>query len=166
MDNFEIERKFLIRYPEKSLIDACGDVSEIVQTYLLPGKDGGTERVRKRGKGDKFTYTHTIKKRISDVRRVEIENEVSEEEYKELLGRADPQRNTIYKIRALYYYKEQMFEIDLYPFWSDRAVMELELEGEGQEICFPQDIEIIREISSDKRYTNASLARKVPYDKL
>ena len=59
-----------------------------------------------------------------------------------------------------------MFEIDVYPFWNDRAIMEIELDDEGQEIIFPPEIQIIREVTSDKRYTNSSLARQVPYDNI
>lgn len=59
-----------------------------------------------------------------------------------------------------------MFEIDVYPFWTDRAIMEIELDDEGQDILFPPFIEIISEVTSDKRYTNSSLARHVPYDSI
>ena len=165
MDNFEIERKFLIRYPGREVIESS-DRTEIVQTYLRPENGAGTERVRKRSRDGKSVYTHTVKKRISDVRRLEFENEISAEEYEELLKRADSGRNVIYKSRLCYNYRGQMFEIDLYPFWSDRAVMELELKNEGQEIYFPPEIEIIKEISSDRRYTNAAIALKIPEDEI
>ena len=163
MDNLEIERKFLIKYPGRDIIGSA-DRTEIVQTYLRPESGSGTERVRKRGRDGKYVYTHTVKKRLSDVRRTEIENEISAEEYGELLKRADSRRNVIYKSRLCYNYRGQMFEIDLYPFWSDRAVMELELENEDQEIFFPPEIEIIKEISSDRRYTNAAIALRIPED--
>lgn len=61
-------------------------------------------------------------------------------------------------------YKNQLFEIDIYPFWNDRAVMELELSDEEQSIVFPENIEIIKEVTDDKRYTNASIARSIPFD--
>ena len=162
---YEIERKFLIAYPDSDFIKAVEDNSSIVQTYLK-SENGISERVRKRGKDGKFVFTHTVKKRISDVRRIEFEDEISQEEYLELLNRADSDRNVIYKNRLCYYYNEQMFEIDLYPFWSDRAVMELELKDEAQSIDFPKDIHIIKEISSDRRYTNASMAREIPQDEI
>ena len=59
-----------------------------------------------------------------------------------------------------------MFEIDVYPFWNDRAIMEIELDYEGQEIVFPPEIQIIAEVTADKRYTNSSLAKQVPYDSI
>ena len=59
-----------------------------------------------------------------------------------------------------------MFEIDVYPFWKDRAIMEIELDDEGQEIVFPPEIQIIAEVTTDRRYTNSSLAKQVPYDSI
>ena len=40
--------------------------------------------------------------------------------------------------------------------------MELELSAEDQHIDFPPDIEVLREVTGDKRYTNSALAKKIP----
>lgn len=163
-EKYEIERKFLIKYPEESVLVSCADVTEITQTYLLGSEKGFSERVRKRGKDGKYIYTHTRKMHITDVRRIELENEICEQEYSELLLRADPKRRIISKNRYCLEYKGQIFEIDVYPFWNDRAIMELELSDEGQSIAFPSNIEVIKEVTDDKRYTNASIARRIPFD--
>lgn len=162
---FEIERKYLIRFPDRELLNSCSGRTEITQTYLL-SRDGRTARVRKRGLDGEYTYTHTQKTRISDVKRIELEREISQEEYERLLLDADPTRSVIHKTRYCLDYREQMFEIDVYPFWTDRAIMEIELESEEQEILFPPAVQIITEVTSDKRYTNSSLARHVPYDSI
>ena len=162
---YEIERKYLIRFPDRELLNSCSGKTEITQTYLL-SRDGRTARVRKRGLDGEFTYTHTQKTRISDVKRIELEREISQEEYERLLQDADPTRSVIHKTRYCLDYREQMFEIDVYPFWTDRAIMEIELESEEQEILFPPAVQIIAEVTSDKRYTNSSLARHVPYDSI
>lgn len=161
--HFEIERRFLTRLPQADYLAANTKMTEIVQTYLLSEK-GETNRVRKRGAGGVYEYTHTIKRRISGIRRIEEEQLIGESEYKELLKSSDPQRCTIEKKRWCLDYMEQTFEIDIFPFWSDRAIMELELRDEQQEIIFPPQIEIIKEITDDGRYTNAALAKAVPYD--
>lgn len=162
---YEIERKFLIEYPSHSFISAAEDISDIVQTYLVPEEKGVTERVRKRTKNGKSVFAHTRKIRVNDMRRIEYEDEVDEQKYNELLKRADEGRNVIIKKRICHNYKEQLFEIDLFSFWNDRAVMEIELKDENQAVEFPPEIKILREITSDKRYTNASLAREIPIDK-
>lgn len=162
-NKLEIERKFLIAYPSEELLHGC-ESSEIVQTYLEAAEKGVSERVRKRGSAGSFTYTHTLKKHISDITRFEEEREISCEEYEKLLERADKTRRTIYKTRYILQFEGQSFEIDVFPFWSDRAFLELELENERQEIAFPDGIRIIRELTHDRRYTNASLARQIPQD--
>ena len=53
----------------------------------------------------------------------------------------------------------QYFEIDVYPFWSDQAIMEIELSDPNEEIRFPEIIRVIREVTEDERYKNSSLAK-------
>lgn len=165
-ENYEIERKYLIEYPDMDMLRRCADISEITQTYLRRDESGRSERVRKRGRDGAYTYTHTVKKRISDIRRTEDEREINRQEYEELLRSADPERNVIHKLRCCLEYMEQMFEIDIFPFWTDRAMMEIELDDEEQKINFPPSIKIIAEITHDRRYTNASLAKQIPYDNM
>lgn len=163
-DIFEIERKFLIRYPDCEWLFANSDVTEITQTYLLRPDPSRSARVRKRGRDGNYVYTHTVKQRISDMRRIEIEREISEEEYEELLKQADPKRNVIHKLRCCLPFRGQMFELDLFPFWTDRAILEIELKEESQPVEFPPELEILREVTGDRRYTNSSMAKEIPQD--
>lgn len=161
--HFEIERRFLLRFPDMAYLKENADKTEIVQTYLISEK-GETNRVRKRGKAGAFEYTHTIKRHVSSMRRIEEEHVISEAEYIALLKSADPKRRTIEKQRWCLDYEGQVFEIDIFPFWADRAIMELELGDEKQQIIFPPQLEIIKEVTDDGRYTNAALAKSIPYD--
>lgn len=52
----------------------------------------------------------------------------------------------------------QYFEIDIYPFWMDKAIMEIELSEPNEEIRFPEMINVIREVTEDDQYKNSSLA--------
>ena len=160
-EHFEIERKFIIRRPDRAYLEANGEASEIVQTYLI-GKPGETTRVRKRWRGDEVHYTLTVKSRVSDMRQIERERELSAEEYEELLKTADPERRPIRKERWVLEYRGQKFEIDLFPFWKKQAYLELELSDESQQIVFPPALERIREVTGDGRYTNRALAREIP----
>ncbi len=163
MDNehFEIERKFIIRRPERAYLEANGEGTEILQTYLI-GKPGETTRVRKRWRGEDVHYTLTIKSRVNAMRQIEREREISEAEYEELLKTADPERIPIRKERWVVEYHGQKFEIDLFPFWEKQAYLELELRDESQVIDFPPALERIREVTGDTRYTNRGLAREIP----
>lgn len=158
----EIERKYLIKFPYglEYMDNVTG--SEIIQTYLT--NKSNSERVRKRIYKERIEYTHTEKIRISDTTRIEEEHVISEAEYSEYLLKADPKLNTVYKTRYCCPYLGNIFEIDVYPFWNDRAVMEIELPNESDTFRIPDFISVIKEITNDKRYTNHALAASVPFD--
>lgn len=160
-EHFEIERKFIIRCPDRAYLEANAEPSRILQTYLKSGP-GETARVRKRWSGEEVRYTLTVKTRVNAMRQIERERELSEREYEELLLTADPERRPISKERWVLPYRGQRFEIDLFPFWKKQAYLELELEDESQVIEFPPELEILREVTGDGRYTNRALAGEIP----
>lgn len=157
---FEIERKFLIEYPDISWLEKqpnCQRV-EIIQTYLN-SPNGDEVRVRQRGIDGNYIYFKTTKRKISDIKRVEIEKRLSQDEYLRLLMDADTSRRQIRKTRYCFAYENCYLEIDVYPFWSDKAILEIELSDENAPICVPEQIHIIKEVTDDDSYKNASLAR-------
>ena len=124
VNGFEIERKFLIAMPEPAFLESC-ERSEITQTYLL-GEENTTERVRKRARGGDCEYTHTVKRKLSNMRRIEDERVIGAEEYEALLTRADPARRTIEKTRCCFTRDGKLWELDVFPFWQDRAFLEID----------------------------------------
>ena len=58
--NTETERKFLIVRPEDDYLSSL-PCTRILQTYLIPEKEGMTDRVRMRGNSGNYVYTHTKK---------------------------------------------------------------------------------------------------------
>lgn len=157
----EIERKYLIKYPDVSWLESlpnCHRV-EIIQTYLL-SQDGEETRVRQRGENGSYSYFKTIKRAISDVKRTEIESRLTEREYLSQLMNADPALRPIRKTRYCLTWKEQYFEIDLYPFWDDKAIVEIELSDENTPIQFPKELTVIREVTGDESYRNHELAKR------
>lgn len=159
----EIERKFLIEYPDLNELEKLsgGDFSDISQTYLASEK-GTSERVRARTKNGVTVYTHNTKIKLSAMKRIELEDEVSHDEYAELLKRADPKCRTIEKVRYCVPYGGFTFEIDVFPFWSDKAFMEVEMPSENTAVELPDFVKIIREVTDDNRYTNHALAIELP----
>lgn len=97
---------------------------------------------------------------MSDLKRVEIERRLSQQEYLRLLMDADTSKRQIRKTRYCLTYENQYFEIDLYPFWNDRAIAEIELSDEHAPIAFPEQIRVIREVTDDDAYKNAALASR------
>ncbi len=157
---FEIERKFLIAYPDLEWLQNepnCHRV-EIIQTYLKAA-DGDEVRVRQRGENGHYMYYLTTKRKVSDIKRIEIERRLSQSEYLTLLMEADTEKRQIRKTRYCLTYQNQYFEIDVYPFWSDKAIVEIELPDEATPIVFPKQLQIIKEVTDDDSYKNASLAK-------
>lgn len=158
----EIEKKYLIEYPDIAWLEsnpACQRI-EIIQTYLN-SPAGEETRIRQRGIDGNYIYFQTTKKKISDVKRIEIEKRLSQAEYLDLLLEADITKRQIRKTRYCLVYENQYFEIDIYPFWKDQAIVEVELSDENTEIVFPEQLRIIKEVTDDENYKNASLAKKV-----
>lgn len=155
----EIERKYLIEYPDIERLGAnpnCRKI-EIIQTYL---KSSGDEeiRVRQRGFGGHYIYFMTTKKSISPIKRVEVEKRLTQNEYLTLLMEADTTKRQIRKNRYCLTYEGQYFEIDIYPFWERQAIAEIELSDENADIVFPPELKVIREVTDDPAYRNNSLA--------
>ena len=161
----EIERKFLIVMPylEKISTVTGARKKEITQTYLL-AEDGVTARVRKIKENGRMTYVKTEKSRISALSHYENEFEITKEQYETELVLKDKNKSTIEKTRYCIPHKSHILEIDIYPFWSDRAILEIELTDENEIFDIPSYISVIKEVSDDKRYKNTNLALTVPMD--
>ena len=157
-NGLEIERKFLIEYPdvkELSLMDRVR-ILKISQTYL-----NDDSRIRMICEGEKITYIKTVKKHISEITREEKEWEIGKEEYYSSLENKKVGTNTIEKIRYAVDIDGIIYEIDIFEFWNDRAFLEIELESENQDIRIPSFIKVIKEVTFDSRYKNYSLANKI-----
>ena len=163
MIGLETERKFIIIKPKVEEISALPDFSEsdITQTYLR-AEPGTTHRVRRRVKCGSAVYTECTKRRISPVTSIEDEREVTLTEYEELLALRDEASTPIEKKRVTFSYSGRLFEVDIYPAWERCCVMEVELPSEDAEVDFPPFITLVKEVTGDKRYSNAGMSRAFP----
>lgn len=157
----EVERKFLIEMPNLSNIQENYTCTKqnIIQTYLKSDDKDTEVRIRQRGINGEYSYYLTKKQEVSNISRIETEKKISKDEYLRLLMDSDTTLKQIRKDRYCFVYKNNYFELDIYPFWEDKAILEIELSNENQEIEFPLDIKIIKEVTEDKRYKNGSLAK-------
>jgi CYTH domain-containing protein/transcriptional regulator with XRE-family HTH domain len=160
---YEIERKYLIKYPnikEFENMENCTKV-DITQTYLK-STDDVERRVRARGIDGDYLYYLTEKQKVTNLKRVEIERKLTQDEYLRLLMEADNNLRTIRKTRYCLTENNQYFEIDIFPEWKDKAIMEIELSNEDEEIKVPSFIKIIKEVTNDNNYMNHEMAKKMP----
>ncbi len=157
----EIERKFLIEFPDINMlknIKTCRKVP-ITQAYLTTPEEGNF-RIRKRGEGDRAVYIKTVKIKISDIKRIEKENYISKEEYYNYLSQREHITGIISKDRYCIVCGSTYYELDVYPFWNDRATLEIELLSEDQLYKLPEFVKLIREVTFEKEYRNFALAQK------
>ena len=162
----EIERKYLIRFPDTDLLERQPGCErwDITQTYLTDGEDRQTRRVRKMLVNGETRYIRTFKRRVSALSSAEDEAMISQEEYEGLLKQRDKSRSPVLKTRYRIPYGGHIIEIDVYPFWKDRAIAEVELASEDEVAALPDYIQVIRDVSGEKAYKNRQLARRVPME--
>lgn len=159
----EIEKKYIIAKPDlASLSKMEGYSKSTIEQIYLPSEDGATHRVRRRTGGSGTTFTETRKIRIDKLSATEIEGEISEERYLELISKPKEGTRPINKVRHKFFYRGQMFEIDLYPEWEHTAIMETELDSREREVEFPSFLKIIRDVTGEKSYSNAAMSHKFP----
>lgn len=162
-NNTETERKYLIKYPDISVLEKKDNYSysQIEQAYVEDSLDGMFGRIRKRGKEGRYRYYKTFKRDITAVKRIEIETEISVEEYQKLMEKRRKGFAVIEKTRHVFSFEGHVFEVDVFPFWKDKAFMEVELEDENEEIKLPPFVEIIEEVTEDLRYRNSALSAEL-----
>lgn len=162
-NGIEIERKFVIEMPDIESLSRLADYtkSSITQTYL-ESDEGVTLRVRRREYDGRTELTKTEKRRIDEMSATEIENEIGESEYEQLLRTKKRGTQTIHKVRHTFSYQNKTVEIDVYPQWKKSAIMEIELESREEEISLPPCIKALAEVTGDKSYSNAAMSRAFP----
>lgn len=163
--HFEIERKYLIRMPDEAFLDSQPGcvLWRIEQTYLT-APEGETRRIRRVEEQGQVRLYRTFKRRVSVLSAEEDEELLTPAEYEELLRQADPGLKTVVKKRYRIPWAGQMLEVDIFPFWTDRAVLEIELERESQPTSIPGWLTVIREVTGDMRYKNLRLAKQIPME--
>lgn len=159
----EIERKYIIRIPNEALLRLMNSYTEslITQTYLCPSP-GETRRVRRREYADHTVFTKTTKRRVDGISSIECEDVITESEYLSLLHEIEPGTHPIEKKRKTFLCNGTVFEIDIYPEWKNICILETELEHPDDRPLPPDFIEILAEVTGEKRLSNHSLSRAFP----
>lgn len=168
-DPLEIEHKYLIEKPlniGKNLIEIGIKLLtkyEITQDYLVDKVDVTERRVRKRRNifNGKIQYFYTEKTFVSQLIRIENEMTIQEQEYEDLLRQKDPELNTVRKIRCVFDYDGQTFELDVYSFSDKYAILEIEVKNPKVKVRIPKGLKVIKEVTDDSRYKNKSLAKSL-----
>lgn len=155
----QTQRRFLVRYPDIAWLEQQPDCRriDIVQTNLTcaPGEEN---RVRCSRSGESCVYYQTIKRTRAGITQVQQERRLTRSEYEQLLQTADASRHTLKKTRYCLTWEHTFLEIDLYPFWQDKAIVEVPLSARNGNICLPEQLCVLQEITDDEAYANTALA--------
>lgn len=165
----EIERKYLIRRPDETLLRSLpdADVTEITQTYLKSDESGMMRRVRKRGSEEKgWQYTYTRKQHAGFGMRIELEDEITEAQYCALLEEAEPSMQTVHKARWCFCWQKQPFELDVYAFSEVLATLEIELPDINTPVTLPPEIDLIADVTGDGRFSNYALSKTLAFPEI
>ena len=155
---FVVKKKYLIRWPDVKCLSSKPGYREvdIVRTYLRARP--GEEVCLRRCAADGSVVYLKITRRHVDGKRVEVEKRLSEGEYVSLLPDANPAKHTLHKSRYCFMHGGQYFKINLFPFWNDQAIAEVDMGDAEADARFPDEIQVIREVTNELAYKNAALA--------
>jgi adenylate cyclase len=163
MSGVEIERKFLVSGKLEDIIADAEDYefSYVIEQAYLGGTGDWAVRVRRQldDGGKPLYHFMTLKKKITDVTSVELEEMVSPAFYHEALQHAGP---VLRKHRHYFMVQgEYEFSIDVFlnPELDGLMLAEIELENENDFVAIPQWA--LREVTHDPQYRNFNLAKRL-----
>ncbi len=163
----EDERKFLIKPCDPKSFPVATRWVELAQRYLHSHLPGEERRIRCRTLDGSSTFFQTTKRKLSGTsargertRRLDIGG------YNLLLEEIDATTKQVRKLRYTFLWKGQYFELDIFcDQLSGLYVLEIELTEEQQVIEVPPFIKVVKEVTGDPEWSNASLARREKFRK-
>ena len=145
------KRKYLVAMPDIGLLRSLYRANgiEMVQTYLAMTNPA----IEREGE----LYCDTEEHVRPDGTKWDTERPITEKEYGRYMLEADPALQSVSKTKYRFVYDSCRFEIDVYPFSAERAVMFLY--SDKPERSTPPEIEIISEVTGRPEYKNKQLAK-------
>lgn len=156
------KRKFLIDYPDVDKLKSLKNCErvDIIQTYLK-SSSGKEIRIRQRGKDGHYIYFQKMERDPSGKEKIEIERRLDKDEYLKMLMDADTSMKQIRKTRYCLAYGIQYAEVDIFPFWKDKAILSIAIRDENDALIIPKDFHVIQEITEDPSFRNIALAARI-----
>ena len=155
------KRRFLIEYPNIEHLRSLPNCErvDIIQTYLK-SPNGREVRIRQRGKDGHYIYFQKMQRDPSGTENIQIERRLDKDEYLRMLMDADTSMKQLRKTRYCIAYGIQYAEVDVFPFWNDKAMLSICIRDENEPLIIPKDFKVIKETTEDPDYTNLALASR------
>lgn len=150
--------KYLIAMPDMEQLASAYNAAtlDMMQTYLRETAPGVERRVRQQRNGTEYLYFYTEKHLMPDGTKWDTEKPISQKDYIQYLMEGDPALHQVHKMKYRFTYHDQRFEIDVYPFCEDKAIMFRYAGSDHVEL--PPEINVLRDVSGDLDYKNRQLA--------
>ncbi len=156
----ETWHKYLIERPDVAVLTERYHAAgiDMMQTYLSQTSPNIVRRIRQQRNGNEYLYFYTEKHDNGDTR-WETERPISSKEYIQYLMEGDVGLHAVHKVKYRFTYQNRRFEIDVYPFSDDHAIMRAALPDSDSTPDAPPEIKILRDVTDDPAYRNSQLAR-------
>ena len=153
------KRKFLVAMPDvETLKERYGALAlDMMQTYLRVTTPNIERRIRQQENGEDYLYFYTEKHLMPDGTKWDTEKPISEKAYIRYLMEGDSSLHSVRKTKYRFIYEGRRFELDVYPFSTEKAV--LFMYAGGADAVMPPEIRMLREVTGDAAYKNRQLAR-------
>lgn len=153
-----LKHKYLIEKPD---MDAFTEkyapaALDMMQTYLTMTMADTDRRIRQQKNGQDYLYFYTERQTMPDGSKLVTEKPISEKEYIRYLMEGDSALRPVRKTKFRFVYENRRFEMDVYPFSEDKAI--LFCYTEDADPLLPPDIRIIQDVTGDPAYKNKKLA--------
>ena len=87
-----------------------------------------------------------------------MEERLTQRGYKEMLDEAGSDLQLLHKTRYSLPYDGQVFQLNIYPFWTDKALVKIELNEEEGQVRLPPELKLIREVTGEWAFKDYTLA--------
>ena len=155
--------KYLIKMPDMDALQAQykAVVHRMMQTYLRATVPNTERLVRQQSNADgsNVLYFYTEKRNKSQSERWETEKPITDKHYCKYMMESDTSLHSVDKMRYSITYKDQVFDIDVYPFSKSKALMEIKVPSPDTPIELPPEISLIMDVTDNKNYKNRQLAQ-------
>ena len=152
------KRKYLIAMPDVAALAAKYNAValDMMQTYLYSANPDVERRIRQQRNGGDYLYFYTEKHTRPDGAKWVTEKPISEKDYIRYLMEGDNTLHNVRKTKYRFIYAGCRYEIDVYPFSDDRAVL---FQYGNVNADRPPELRVLREVTGDPAYKNRQLAQ-------
>jgi CYTH domain-containing protein len=108
-------------------------------------------------KSDRYYYIENCSD--IDIYKDDIEKQISLKDYNRLKQEKKEGTHSLKRKRVKFIYNGTYFEIDIYPFWDNKAILKLERSSENNDnITLPKEIKVLEDITNNTEYKQKNLA--------